>query len=140
MNTSKCAKNCGVELYWSDSVTSKTGKKIPLEVEYKPDDPKHEYPQFNGKHHNCPNSSYAQKNPNVTTNRIDNPPMEQKQEYKFKVLDAQAVNPINGKIDYLLDLRHLIEERVKGTQYDGNQAAIGQLLNLLTDELRFHAN
>jgi len=128
MNTIKCQKNCGVELYFSDNITSKTGKKIPLEVEYKPEDVKHEYPQFNGKHHNCPNSNYG-KTSSAPQEKQVSPP------YKIRVLEPNAIAPINGKIDYILDLRHLVEERVKGTSHENNQAAIGQLLNLLIEKL-----
>ena len=37
-----------------------------MEVEYKPEDVKKELPQFNGKHHDCPNSNYG-KTPTNTT-------------------------------------------------------------------------
>ena len=58
MNTVKCSRLCGTELYFSDNHVSKSGKKIPLEVQYAVDDPKHEKPLFTNKDHQCPNSTY----------------------------------------------------------------------------------
>ena len=87
MKTSKCNKGCGVELYFSDTILSQNGKKIPLEVEYAPDDVKKEHPQFNGKHHNCPNSDYAKKDRSETkqifntgTTKVNIKPLELKPE------------------------------------------------------------
>lgn len=130
MKTSKCNKNCGCELYFSDSVTSQNGKKIPLEVEYKPDDLKKEYPQFNGKHHNCPNSSYAQKSAtNANSQSIGITKLIVK-DYNVTEVDAKLL-----KSEERYHRLATIQARDRYESLDPSSSVGGQIVNAICNRL-----
>lgn len=112
----KICTKCSMKIWWNreDTTMKNTGSWYGV----------------NGLIHNAGNCAKVK---NESPQLVDTQP---KIPYKMRVLESTAVNPINGKIDLLFDYAYLVEEKAKGTQYEGNHQAKGMFLKLLLDSMK----